>query len=135
MKQIAFTATIDDLNAMLDFVRNGIQEAEIPKSNMIELALEETLVNIIRHGYPARQGRIEIQCIPKKFQGITFVIKDDGIAFNPLKELPRHDGLGIAIIRKIMDDVHYRREAGRNVLTLIKMTQTMKIEQEDSDKI
>jgi serine/threonine-protein kinase RsbW len=61
---------------------------------------------------------------------LVFKIKDDGVAFNPLKkkdpEVPadlmdaRIGGLGIRIVRKLMDDIHYQRKRGWNSLTMKK---------------
>ena len=61
----------------------------------------------------------------------TVEIIDDGHAFNPLSDAPEPDldagiedrpigGLGIHLMRVMMDDVHYRREQNKNHLTLIK---------------
>jgi anti-sigma regulatory factor (Ser/Thr protein kinase) len=61
---------------------------------------------------------------------LTLIIEDEGIAFNPLEkkdpEIPddlidvRIGGLGIHIVRKLMDDIRYERMHGKNKLTLKK---------------
>jgi anti-sigma regulatory factor (Ser/Thr protein kinase) len=61
---------------------------------------------------------------------LTIKIEDDGVPFNPLKkkdpEFPadlmdtRIGGLGIHIVRKLMDDIHYKRKRGWNSLKMIK---------------
>lgn len=96
----------------------------------ISLTLDELLTNIISYGYQddrAHQIRIGIEL---KAGQIIIVLQDDGSEFNPLsakspdfraglKEKPI-GGLGIHLVRKMMDQVDYRREAGLNILTLTK---------------
>ena len=67
-------------------------------------------------------------------QVLTLTIEDEGIPFNPLEmkepEVPadlidvRIGGLGIHIVRKLMDDIRYNRKQGRNKLTMKKSIQT-----------
>lgn len=100
-------------------------------SRKIELASEEALVNIIRHGYKGNPGKIQIgvKAFPKSHVEIT--IKDQGPLFNPLEqdstfnpsapiEERREGGLGILFIKSYMDEVLYRREGDVNILTLVK---------------
>lgn len=96
------------------------------------LAIEESISNIIQHAYPTqRQSEITLRLhlAPEK---LTFLIIDDGISFDPTnKTLPDSsltleqrltEGLGLSLIRRTMDEVHYRTENGKNHLTLIKRT-------------
>lgn len=117
---------------MLHWIRSqlrafGLDETKIRQT---ELASEEALVNIIRHGYQEKAGKIEIALDEKKGQ-MEVVIRDYGPAFNPLEKelnfnphatLEERDigGLGILFIRECMDEVRYARENDANVLTLIK---------------
>lgn len=129
-----FPASLDQLYAMLDFVREsaakvGFDEQHILK---IELAAEEALVNIITHGYTqTTSGDILISCdCPPEEKGLKIIIKDQGVPFNPLLE--PHElqdsklenrkigGLGIIFILKLMDKVNYERDKKFNVLTLVK---------------
>ena len=118
---------------MNDFIRRQAQEAGFDAAtvNKILLAAEEILVNVIRYAYPGGTGDLTIACT---FTGgnneLTIDIADSGMEFNPLLAAPPDTslpveerpigGLGIFIVRKIMDEVRYRRENGRNVLTMIK---------------
>ena len=94
----------------------------------IELATEEVLVNIFNYSYPSGKGEAEITC---NIEGDTFIVEiiDEGISFD-ITTMPDPDvtvdlsqreigGLGIFFIKKLMDDVHYRRENNRNILSLI----------------
>ena len=97
----------------------------------VDLVLEELIVNTVNYGYDD-DSRHEIEVTLTSDEDVfTVEIIDDGHAFNPLKDAPEPDldagiedrpigGLGIHLMRVMMDDVHYRREANKNHLTLIK---------------
>lgn len=125
-----FPASLDYLHAMLQFVcdhgrQAGFQE---PILYQVELAVEEALVNIIMYAFEHKNETIEIDCVSWKHQHFDVVIMDRGIPFNPLNakklsSVSGHEsqgGWGIFFILKIMDEVHYRYEDGKNILTLIK---------------
>lgn len=108
--------------------------AGIPGRTMLEvnLALDELFTNIISYGFP--QGgehriRFRLSAAPDV---LTIVIEDDGVPFDPVAcasappppcalEERRVGGLGLHLVRKLVDEMTYRRStAGRNVLTLRK---------------
>jgi anti-sigma regulatory factor (Ser/Thr protein kinase) len=94
------------------------------------VALDEILSNLVKYGYAGRRGlgRIEI-VLHLEAEALEMVILDDAPPFNPL-EAARPDtsldleqrpvgGLGIEIVRRLMDLTEYRRvDDGRNRLTL-----------------
>jgi serine/threonine-protein kinase RsbW len=94
-----------------------------------QLAVEEGITNIIMHGYKGHAGEIRITC--QATRGIIEIqIEDTAPRFNPLS-VPDPDfttdvqdrcmgGLGIFLIRRVMDDVIYRNDQGKNILILIK---------------
>jgi serine/threonine-protein kinase RsbW len=96
----------------------------------LSLALEEILVNVIRHGHP-EGGKHEIQVrLSLQQDGVIATVEDDGMPFNPL-EAPEPDldspletrpigGLGIHLVRNITDSLEYRRSEGRNRLVMRK---------------
>jgi anti-sigma regulatory factor (Ser/Thr protein kinase) len=96
----------------------------------VRLALEEVVSNIINYGF---EDNYEHQIsIEMNLQGetLTMKIKDDGKPFNPLEvkstnlDKPFDEreigGMGIHIVRKLMDKILYKREEGNNVLQLTK---------------
>ena len=94
------------------------------------LALEELITNTISYGYPAGGERdINVHLF---IRGRTLVteVRDNAVPFNPLDSREPDTGqdvfdrpiggLGIHIVRNMMDEKTYRREAGYNILTMEK---------------
>jgi serine/threonine-protein kinase RsbW len=119
---------------MLQWIREQLVLAKFDASSLhkVEIASEEALVNIIRHGYQDVPGPIEIS-VEKGERSIEITIRDHGPLFNPLERDISFDrtasidereigGLGILFMREYMDEVRYRREENANVLTLVKVT-------------
>jgi anti-sigma regulatory factor (Ser/Thr protein kinase) len=92
----------------------------------VELVLEETLMNVVWHGYGGRPGQRIGLCVRLEAGQVVIEIDDDGIAFDPLAAgrpaLPasiseaRPGGLGLLLLREKATTVDYRREGGRNHL-------------------
>ena len=97
----------------------------------IGLAVEELGVNIVNYGYEDDKDHEIRIVISSEDEAITIEIEDDGHAFNPLSDAPEPDldaevedrtvgGLGIHLVRTMMDEVHYQRQQNKNCLTLVK---------------
>ncbi len=113
------------------------EELSLSKRCLFELnlALDELFTNIISYGFEdGNEHRIEVT-IRADERVLTVTIEDDGVAFNPLERqtpcLPhsiddcRVGGLGIHLIRNLMDEVCYRRDGQQNILTLKKNIETI----------
>jgi len=99
----------------------------------LNLALEEILTNIISYGYPDnREHEIKVRLSVQPGE-VKAEVEDDGQPFNPL-EASEPDtaqslqertigGLGIHLVRKLMDNLEYKRQGDRNLLTIKKRTQ------------
>jgi phosphoserine phosphatase RsbU/P len=99
----------------------------------LNLALEEILTNIISYGYTDnREHEIKVRLSMQPGE-VKAEVEDDGQPFNPL-EVPEADtaqsleertigGLGIHLVRKLMDGLEYKRQGDRNLLTIRKKTQ------------
>ena len=99
-------------------------------SAQLNLALEEAVTNVISYAYPeGTDGAVDIDA---RLDGnsLSFIISDSGAAFDPtarnnvditagVDERPI-GGLGIHLIREIMDQVSYERRDGKNILTITK---------------
>lgn len=128
-----FSCSLNNLETICDYVTNyakqaGLNEAE---TYAVQLAVDEATTNIIEHGYGQEcPDRIDVTCEILE-DGLKIVIYDDAEPFNPetvpepemnvsLEELkPR--GLGIYLMRQMMDEVRYEPTQDRgNTLTMIK---------------
>lgn len=98
--------------------------------HQITLAVEEVCANLIIHSHgcnPKDQIQLEIKDSCEK---MIFEITDDGIAFNLLEyevpqlkqvvEAKRKGGLGILLVKKIMDEIEFESKNGQNICRLIK---------------
>ena len=96
----------------------------------INLALEEAVVNVMSYAYqPGTTGNVNIEAIANETR-LKFIISDWGTPFDPTAEkevdttLSAEErpigGLGIHLVRQIMDSINYERIDGMNVLTLRK---------------
>jgi anti-sigma regulatory factor (Ser/Thr protein kinase) len=96
----------------------------------VNLALDEVITNVIRYGHDDGGQHPIVVRLAIDQDVLTAQVEDDGRAFNPL-EAPVPDigasieerpigGLGIHLVRSVMNSVEYRREDGRNVLTMKK---------------
>ncbi len=90
----------------------------------MEVALEEAVVNIVNY---SQAGNISLTLSHSPF---TIVLIDDGVPFDPTQETNaslkdekgewRVGGLGIALLKQLADEIHYRRFDEKNELTIIK---------------
>lgn len=99
----------------------------------LNLAMEEAVVNVMSYAYPAGTvGNVDIDAEFADGQ-LTFVLSDSGTPFDPTQagtpdltldaEERPIGGLGIFLVRQIMDTIVYRRSDGKNILTLTKNIQ------------
>lgn len=134
MDQIRVSATFDQVNSVIEFV--NVQLAELGCSEQVrvhvDVAIDEIFSNIVRYanipdGEPV-SVRVEVGDNPLCVI-ITFI--DHGVPYDPVtaefvdtvhmsaKERPI-GGLGLFIVRKIMDDISYTYKDGQNILTILK---------------
>ncbi len=132
MKKLIVNAKIENLEIMIQFIleKTSIITNDDKKiENQLRLALEEALVNVINYAYDD-DGDIIIKFEEIKKGRIQIQIIDYGIEFDPLKkedpdimmeiEERQIGGLGIFMVKQIMDNVTYKRENGMNILTMEK---------------
>ena len=100
----------------------------------INLALEEAVTNVMLYAYPGRNdGKVFVEYIEVNEPDghkMIFTISDSGVPFDPTQS-PEADitlsaeeraigGLGIHLVRQLMDEISYEREEDKNILTLVK---------------
>lgn len=118
---------------MRDFIRKSLRSHVVSdvELNEIVLALDEMCSNLIIHAHqcnPDHHLELFIQ-VPEK-RKLVFEIMDDAVMFDinrfhepdidNLIHDKRKGGLGIRLVKSIMDEVHYSTRDGRNVCTLTK---------------
>ena len=123
---------IEELNKLPEFVEAVCEDAGVDTGLIVSLnlALEEAVTNVVLYAYQNGEGFVDIDAVYNK-KCLKFVITDTGIAFDPTKkeavditlgvEERSIGGLGIHLVRQIMDSVNYERVDGKNVLTLRKI--------------
>ena len=131
-RQLTLQNDVRETPLLGTFVEDICEELGIdPKTTMkMNLALEEAVVNVMEYAYPKdQQGEVRIKAEANDTL-LKFVISDDGKPFDPsiygevdiTQEADKRDigGLGIHLVRNIMDDIKYERLNGQNIFTLCK---------------
>ena len=121
--------TIPQLNEFIDSVAEEMA-LDMSLTMSLNLAMEEAVVNVMDYAYPeGQQGNVEIEAMTDG-EWLTFVISDSGVPFDPTtkedadttlsaEERPI-GGLGIFLVRQLMDVIQYQSDGDKNVLTLRK---------------
>lgn len=132
-KTLCIENDIKELDRINDFLEVVDEEFLLPSAfrMKLNLVLEEAVSNIIFYAYKPGEKGCSINIVVSYDKGwLTLMLIDSGIAFDPTKrenpditlsadERPI-GGLGIFLIKQIMDEVSYRREKKQNVLIMKK---------------
>jgi anti-sigma regulatory factor (Ser/Thr protein kinase) len=132
--RLTLAPDIAEISRLLDWVETCCGEAGVPGDTAFKLALvlEEAVANVIHHAFTdtATPHRVAVELAIEPDRVCALVI-DNGRAFDPSNApeadigLPLEErdpgGLGIRLIRQMMDRVDYHRVAGENRLRLEKM--------------
>ena len=133
MKEWTGKATTENIPLATEFINAQLEDLGCPLriQAQIDLALDEILANISSYAYQRDRGEMTVRfAFDREEQTVTMVFEDEGMPFDPLAKadpdvsLPAMQrqigGLGIFLVKKTMDEVTYRRENGRNILTVRK---------------
>ncbi len=130
-EQLKVLARFEFLGELRDFVtkvghRHGFSERVI---NAFKLSIDEAATNIIKHAYRDWEGSITIRAIVKK-NSLTIVLVDQGKYFDPRQvsdpdlqryvDIGKKGGLGIFIMRRLLDEIDYRKTEEGNELWMVK---------------
>ena len=131
-QKITLPNDIETIPLLSEFVDIACEEAGVDMATTmsLNLAIEEAVVNVMSYAYPTGTvGEVDVE-VSADADVLTFVISDHGTPFDPTAKeavdttLPAEQrsigGLGIHLVRQIMDKADYRYEDGRNILTLHK---------------
>jgi serine/threonine-protein kinase RsbW len=123
MSTVTFPGDFESLAKISEFITQAAREAGFNNSDVyaVELAVDEACSNIIDHAYGG-EGNGDIECSVEAIdQGLRIILRDFGRSFDPdsikppnlnapLKKIkPR--GVGLYLIQKMMDEVHYQTSA------------------------
>ena len=126
MNELIIDANLDNMEAVLDFVSERIEACPPKVQNKIAIAVDEIFSNIARYAYHPSAGGVAVRIAVD--DNITIEFEDSGRPYNPLTaddpditlsaEERNIGGLGIFMVKKIMESVDYRREGDKNILTI-----------------
>lgn len=131
METISISSDIKNIPIAINFVNLYLKKYNLDFAKKADVVLDEILSNISKYSYKNNYGIINIHCDYEEFSK-TFILKfvDSGINFNPLDsslidtnvsiENRYPGGLGIFIVKCIMDEMDYNRHLNKNILTLKK---------------
>ena len=133
MKEVTVSATAENLAVVTDFIDGELEASGCPmKQQMqVDVAVDEVFSNVAQYAYPDGGGnvtvRFEVGADPRCAL-ITFM--DRGIPYNPLEkedpdvslplEMRAVGGLGIFMVKKMMDGMEYAYRDGQNILLIRK---------------
>jgi anti-sigma regulatory factor (Ser/Thr protein kinase) len=127
--RLTLPARADSVSAFMKFIRGGAAAAGIAPSEFdkLDLVLEEILMNVARYAYPAGAGVVEVAHWQAADHKLRVEVIDFGSVFNPLEADPPDlsrgladrpiGGLGVFLVRSLVDSIAYRREDNRNILS------------------
>jgi serine/threonine-protein kinase RsbW len=131
-RQMSVPSDAAQLSILTQFLQEFWSAADLPPAETVsfELALEEIFMNVVMHGSP-EGGVPRVEVSLALCDGcLTLKIEDDGPSFDPLSlaapdvtaslEERRVGGLGVYLVRQVMDAVSYQRLGGRNQLSMTK---------------
>lgn len=123
---------LSELTVLAGAVDRFCDSAAVPDADRfaLQVALEETVVNIINHGFKHQPGHAIHIALSAGDGAVTVVTKDDAPAYDPLAR-PEVDtsqpieerpvgGLGVHLIKKLMQEARYERRDETNILTLVR---------------
>jgi serine/threonine-protein kinase RsbW len=132
MATIRLLAGFNDLAAIRQFVAQAVRDEGLDDRVVpdLQLAVDEVCANVIEHGYSGQGGEIEVT-VEAIEGGVQAKVRDWGTPFNPQAipipdvtaplEQRRPGGLGLYLVRQVMDDVRFEFDAQRsNIVTMIK---------------
>jgi len=133
LKSITLEATINNVNAVTAFVDELLEENDCSmKANMqIDIIIDELFGNIANYAYAPDTGEATVSVDfldePKR---VAIAFEDSGVPYDPLKKddpditlsAEERDigGLGIFMVKSMVEEIKYEFENGKNILTIIK---------------
>ena len=127
------SCTKSKLKSIREFVEGVLVKCPLTENEAhnLVLAVDEICANLIIHSHQCNPNEnLEVQIVVNAKEGITFEISDKGEAFNPLNyqsssvqqivKEKRRGGMGLLLVKHIMDDIEFSCQQDQNVCRLHK---------------
>ena len=132
-ESLTLTNDIAQVTLLSSFMKSVIDKLHIADfdARQLRLAVEEAVVNVMEYAYPQdTQGDVMLH-VCSDGTNVQVTITDNGAPFDPTAsrevditlpvEQRQVGGLGILLLRKTLDHIHYERKNNQNILTLTKL--------------
>ena len=130
-REMVVDATLADLPLVFEFVSSACEEARVRQDARfdLQLAVEEACANVIEHAYGAQGGSFSITFATRGADVILTVVDhgppfDPGSVAAPDLDVPLEDrrigGLGVHLMKTLMDEVHYAFTEHGNVVKMVR---------------
>jgi anti-sigma regulatory factor (Ser/Thr protein kinase) len=133
MKELTINATVDNIQTVTEFVDEQLENYDCPmKAQMqINIAIDEIFGNIAHYAYNPDTGSATVRVeVLKEPLSVIIAFIDNGKPYDPLKtkdpDITRSiderevGGLGIYMVKNLMDEILYEYKDGKNILTIKK---------------
>lgn len=127
-------AVLENYAMVADFVDGELEKREVPMAAeaQIDIALDEIYTNVAKYAYVEQAGEVTVRLdFSEDISEVRMTVSDAGIPYDPLKrpdpdvsleaEARQIGGLGIYMVKKLMNEVYYEYRNGRNVLSMLKI--------------
>lgn len=131
-EKLTLNCDLNRIQELKDFIESIAQKLNMDPTvlGQVQLAVEEAVVNVMSYAYPeGENGFVTVKAMSDGHE-LRLVVIDSGVAFDPTSRgkadvsLSLEDrpigGLGIFLVRELMDSINYERTDGRNILMMIK---------------
>jgi anti-sigma regulatory factor (Ser/Thr protein kinase) len=127
-----FKADLGQMDGLCAFLSEALRGCGAPEKYfaVMEMAADEIFSNIAKYAYAYENSGDVVVALRVEAKRVELRFEDWGEPFDPLTADPpdlvsgaderEFGGLGIYLVRSMMDNVRYSRESGRNILTLVK---------------
>jgi anti-sigma regulatory factor (Ser/Thr protein kinase) len=128
MDELVIETKLENIETVLDFVNARIEHCPPKIKNQIGIAVDEVFSNISRYAYHPAVGFATVRV--SLDTEVTIEFEDSGIAYDPIlakdpditlsAEVREIGGLGLFMVKNLMDFMEYRRNGNYNILTIKK---------------
>ncbi len=127
----SFPGQLNQLALIGEFVADAAHQMDMDDRDIfaIQMAVDEAATNVILHGYDEDKGSLLVTCW-QRADDFVVEIRDRGQPFDPSTvpepdlysplEERREGGLGIYLMRRMMDHVDFRREGDENIVLMVR---------------